>query len=161
MKIVRKVLDFITLLVAISFALMVVVILYDATMRYLFQSGSVALQELEWHLFDVVILLSIGYTLKSAAHVRVDIFYDRFSKKTKHIINIVALVFFILPFSLFIIYMAYDFVMMSFVQHEASSDPGGLGFRWIVKALLPLGFVLLILESILALFEEFRELKRC
>ena len=84
---------------AVILALLVVLVVYDATMRYLFSAGSTALQELEWHFFDVVILLSIAYTMRMGAHVRVDIFYDRFSEKTKRLVNIFSILFFILPFS--------------------------------------------------------------
>jgi len=140
-------------------AVLIVLVVYDATMRYLFQSGSIALQELEWHLFDVVIMLGIAYTLQRAAHVRVDIFYDQYSDRVRHIINIIGIIFFILPFSLLIIYVGFDFVMISFSQMEASSDPGGLSYRFLVKALMPLAFVLLIVQSLSELYKELLLLK--
>jgi len=135
---------------------LIFLVVYDALMRYLFQSGSIALQELEWHLFDVVIMLGIAYTLQRASHVRVDIFYDRYSDRTRCIVNIIGSLFFILPFSLLIIYVGFDFVLISFEQMEASSDPGGLPYRYIVKSLMPLSFLLLIIQ---ALNEVYRELK--
>ncbi len=140
-------------------ALLVLLVVYDAMMRYLFQSGSVALQELEWHLFDIVIMLGIAYTLQRAAHVRVDIFYEQYSVKMRSVVNMVGIIFFILPFSLLIIYVGFDFVMISFVQMEASSDPGGLSYRFLVKALMPLAFALLILQSVSELFKEWTILK--
>ncbi|PNV83415.1 MAG: C4-dicarboxylate ABC transporter [Sulfurimonas sp.] len=129
-------------------ALLVLLVVYDATARYLFSTGSVALQELEWHLFDVVILFGIAYTLREGAHVRVDIFYASFSQKTKALINIIASLFFVLPFSFLIIYIGIDFVTMSYLQNEASSNPGGLEYRFLVKALMPLSFVFLSLQAI-------------
>ncbi len=122
-------------------------IVFDALSRYLFHSGSIALQELEWHLFDVVILLGISYALKEGAHVRVDIFYAGFTPRTKAIVDICSHLFLILPFSLLIIYMGFDFVMQSFVQNEGSSDPGGLPYRFIVKGLMLVSFALLLLQS--------------
>ncbi len=145
---------------AVILALLVLLVVYDATMRYLFSAGSTALQELEWHFFDVVILLSIAYTMRMGAHVRVDIFYDKFSKRTKHLIGIFSILFFILPFSILIVYIGYGFVEMSFLQNEASSDPGGLPYRWIVKSLILVAFVLLALEALNALAEDIRELKK-
>lgn len=129
-------------------ALLVLLVVYDATARYLFSTGSVALQELEWHLFDVVILFGIAYTLREGAHVRVDIFYASFSQKTKALINIIASLFFVLPFSFLIIYIGIDFVTMSYLQNEASSNPGGLEYRFLVKALMPLSFAFLSLQAI-------------
>ena len=144
---------------ALTLALLIVLVVYDAVMRYLFQSGSIALQELEWHLFDVVIMLGIAYTLQRASHVRVDIFYDQYSDKVRRIINILGALFFILPFSLLIIYVGFDFVMISFDQLEASSDPGGLSYRFLVKSLLPLAFFLLIVQTVSEVYKEFVALK--
>lgn len=139
---------------AAALAALVALVVYDALMRYLFQSGSIALQELEWHLFDVVIMLGIAYTLQRASHVRVDIFYDRFSDRMRHVVNIIGALFFILPFSLLIVYVGFDFVLISFEQMEASSDPGGLPYRFIVKSLMPLAFVLLIVQTLSELYKE-------
>jgi len=143
----HRILSSIAYLTAIVLALLVALIVFDATSRYLFSEGSTALQELEWHFFDVVILLSIAYTFKHNAHVRVDIFYDKFSSKVQAIINIISILFFILPLSGLIIYIGFGFVELSFIQHEASSDPGGLTNRWIVKSLMPLAFVFLALQA--------------
>jgi len=129
-------------------ALLVLLVVYDATARYLFSTGSIALQELEWHLFDVIILFGIAYTLKENAHVRVDIFYASYSKKTKAMLNVISSLFFILPFSALIIYLGVDFVALSFAQNEASSNPGGLEYRFLVKSLLPLSFVFLALVAL-------------
>ena len=154
---IDKIIKYISFLTAFILALLVLLVVYDATARYLFSEGSTALQELEWHFFDAVILLSISYTLRNNAHVRVDIFYDKFSRKTKAFINIIAGLFFILPLSFLIIYIGVGFVEMSYIQHEASSDPGGLKYRWIVKSLMPLAFVLLSLQTFKELAKDFKE----
>ncbi len=156
---VDKFMKYVAYLTAVILALLVVLVVFDATSRYLFSHGSTALQELEWHFFDVVILLSIAFTLRHNAHVRVDIFYDRFSPKTQAFINIVSTLFFVLPLSILIIYISINFVEMSFVQHEASSDPGGLKYRWIVKALMPLAFIFLSLQAIKELLFDIKKWK--
>ena len=107
--------------------------------------------------FDVVILLSIAFTLRHNAHVRVDIFYDRFSEKNKALVNIISAIFFILPLSFLIIYIGVGFVEMSYAQHEASSDPGGLQYRWLVKSLMPLAFVFLSLQALKELINDFKK----
>jgi len=133
---------------AFILSVLVLLVVYDATARYLFSTGSIALQELEWHLFDVIILFGIAYTLRENAHVRVDIFYASYSQKTKALVNIISSLFFILPFSFLIIYIGIDFVAMSFSQNEASSNPGGLEYRYLVKALLPFSFIFLSLQAL-------------
>lgn len=148
MKFIDKSIEYLGYFTAFIVAVLVVLVVYDASARYLFSTGSIALQELEWHLFDVIILFGIAYTLREDAHVRVDIFYATYKEKTKALVNIIASLFFILPFSLLIIYIGIDFVEMSFVQNECSSNPGGLEYRYLVKALLPLSFVFLSLQAL-------------
>ena len=148
MKYIDATIKYLGYFTAFVVALLVLLVVYDATVRYLFSGGSVALQELEWHLFDIVILFGIVYALRESAHVRVDIFYVSFSQKTKALINILASLFFVLPFSFLIIYIGVDFVSMSYLQNEASSNPGGLEYRFLVKSLMPLSFAFLSLQAI-------------
>lgn len=153
---INRAINFLGYFTGFTLVVLVLLVVYDATARYLFSSGSIALQELEWHLFDVVILFGIAYTLKENAHVRVDIFYAAYSEKTKALLNSISSLFFILPFSLLIIYISLDFVEMSFVQNEASSNPGGLQYRYLVKALLPLSFIFLSLQALNDSFQNFK-----
>ncbi|PHQ92391.1 MAG: C4-dicarboxylate ABC transporter [Sulfurimonas sp.] len=141
---------------AFILSILVLLVVYDATARYLFSSGSIALQELEWHLFDVIILFGISYALRENAHVRVDIFYANYSEKTKALLNLFASLFFILPFSFLIIFISIGFVELSFSQNETSSNPGGLEYRYLVKALLPLCFVFLSLQALSDCVKNFK-----
>lgn len=144
---------------SIFILLLAFLIFFDAFMRYLFQEGSIALQELEWHLFDFIFLLGLGYALKHNKHVRVDIFYEKFSSKTKEYINLLDNLFLIIPFSLLIIYYGYDFTLQSFLQNESSSDPGGLCCRYIVKSAIILGGFLLFLQAISEIIKSFQKVK--
>lgn len=129
---------------------MVGLTLYDVVMRYLFRSGSVGLQELEWHLFGLVILFGAGYTLKHDDHVRVDLFYAsrRLSDRQRRMINIFGNIFFLIPFAALIIWTAAPFAYDAFVHGEMSPDPGGLRHRWLLKAAIPVGFALLLLQGV-------------
>jgi len=142
---------------AFVLVILVLLVVYDASARYMFSSGSIALQELEWHLFDVIILFGIAYTLRENSHVRVDIFYASYSEKNKALINIIGSLFFILPFSILIIYIGLDFVEQSFIQNEASSNPGGLEYRFIVKSFMPLAFVFLALQALKDAYDNFNK----
>lgn len=154
-----RLIDFAGKIAGATLVVLVVLVVYDALARYLFQSGSIALQELEWHLFDIVILLSIAYTFSHDAHVRVDIFYERFSARTKAAVNLAGTVLFVLPFSLLIIYLGIDFVALSFSQMEASSDPGGLPYRFIIKSFIPLAFFLMALQSLRVIASSYRTIR--
>ncbi len=147
-KVFNKFADFIGNITAIAIVLMILNVLYDVIARYFFNTGSVAMQEMEWHLFSIVILLGISYTLKEDEHVRVDILYNRWSVRKKAVINMVGAVVFILPISLLIGFSSIDFVYEAYSSNEMSGDPGGLPYRWIVKSLIPLSAILLVITTI-------------
>lgn len=129
---------------------MVLVIGYDVAMRYLLQTGSVALQELEWHLFALLFLLAAAYTFKHDGHVRVDIFYNSgwMTDRRRAMVDLFGGLFLLLPFCLMIIISSLPFVANAYGMHEGSPDPGGLPYRYLLKAAIPLGFGLLLLQGV-------------
>jgi len=144
----NKIIDFMGNILVIVLILMIVNVFYDVVMRYAFHDSSIAMQEMEWHLFAVLILFGVPYSLKENAHVRVDFLYDRFSEKTKAMINIIGTFLFLLPFTTLIIYGSYPFVMDSYSINETSGDPGGLRYLWVIKAAIPVSFTMLFLEGL-------------
>ncbi len=128
--------------------LMVAVVTVDVIMRYLFNISFVFVQELEWHMFGVLFLLGAGYTLLIDGHVRVDLFYQRFTQKTQAWINLIGVVFFLIPGCLMVLDTSWNFFHQSFMMGEGSPDPGGIPARYVLKAFIPLGFILLILQGV-------------
>lgn len=135
-------------ILAILLLLMALNVAFDVIMRYFFRNSSVAMQELEWHLFAVILLLGISAGLKEEAHVRVDFLYERFSERVKAVINIFGTLFFLLPLALLITAGSYTFVHDSWMIGEISEDPGGLPYRWLIKGMIPLSFSFLMLTAI-------------
>jgi len=129
---------------------LVILVSYDVTMRYLFQSGSIALQELEWHIFSLIFLLGSAYTLKHDSHVRLDLVYQsRFMNDYKRAwVNFLGSLFFLIPFCILVIVSSWPFINLSYIHLEGSPDPGGLPYRWIIKSAIPLSFVLLLLQGV-------------
>ncbi|WP_324171332.1 TRAP transporter small permease subunit [Sulfurimonas sp.] len=147
-KAFNKFADFIGNITSVLMLLMMLNVFYDVIMRYFFNSGSIGMQEMEWHLFSVVILLGISYTLKEDGHVRVDIIYDNLTPQKQAIINIVGTFIFLIPFALLIGFGSLEFVYESFSSNEISGDPGGLSYRWIMKAFIPFSMLLLSITAI-------------
>lgn len=135
--------------------LMVFIVVYDVSMRKFLGIGSIKLQELQWHLFALVFLLGSAYTLKHNEHVRVDIFYQTMSRRQQAWINLVGSLFLLLPFCLLILNSAWPFVTLSWNFAESSPDPGGLPYRFLLKAGIPLSFFLLLLQGIAETLKEF------
>lgn len=134
--------------------ILVLLVVVDVIGRYVFNVSYAAVLELEWYLFSMIFLLAAGYTLKHDKHVRVDVFYTRFSTKTKAIINIFGALCFLIPFCVVAIYGSYKYTMVSWGYQEGSPDPGGLPARYLIKGVMVLGFSLLLLQAISSLFHN-------
>ena len=128
--------------------LVVVVVFVDVVMRYAFRKSYVFTQEMEWHLFAFIFLMGAGYTLLKDGHVRVDIFYQRLSEKGQAWINLIGIIFFLIPGCYMIITTSLAFVENSWKMLEGSPDPGGIPYRFIIKGAIPAGFVLLLLQGL-------------
>lgn len=126
---------------------MLVNVFYDAIMRYFFRSGSIALQEMEWHIFSIVFLFGMAYALKEDGHVRVDVLYDQFSPRWKATVNIGGTLLFLIPLAMLIINGSTWYVKEAYEMNEVSGDPGGLGARWLIKAVIPASFTFLIVSA--------------
>jgi TRAP-type mannitol/chloroaromatic compound transport system permease small subunit len=160
--------------------------------RYLFQGASIALQELQWHLFGAMFTLSMAWSLKDNQHVRVDLFHDKFSPRVKNGIEVFGLVLFVMPMATILIVYGWQDVMtarsytspypidhytqmvteqgqflyniLSPIENlarktvlvgESSSMSSGLEARWIPKAFIPIGGVLLLFQAFLQTLKVF------
>ena len=141
-------------------AILVVVVCYDVFTRYILQKSSVGIQELEWHIFAIIFLLGAAYTLKHDRHVRVDVLYLNFSERRKAWVNLLGSLIFLIPFSILVILASKKFVINSFLISETSPDPGGLPARYILKACIPVGFLLVLLQGLALAFKSFVTLRK-
>ena len=128
--------------------LLVAVVFTDVMMRKILNTSFVFTQELEWHLFAFIFLMGAGYTLLYDGHVRVDIIYQRLSTKSQAWVNFICCFVFLFPGCFLIIYTSLDFVANSWAVMEGSPDPGGIPFRFILKACIPAGFILFALQGV-------------
>jgi TRAP-type mannitol/chloroaromatic compound transport system permease small subunit len=138
---------------------MIGVVVFDVLNRVIFRNGSVALQELEWHLFAVIFLTGSAYTLKHDAHVRLEMFYQNFSRRTRAWVDLFGTIFFLFPLCLVIISSAWPFISSAYQFNESSPDPGGLPYRFLIKTAIPLGFFLLGLQGIAMVIKNVQLLK--
>lgn len=127
---------------------LVLLIGYDVLTRYVFNHSAVAVVEAEWHLFALVFLLGAGYALRHDRHVRVDVFYGRLSPRGRAWVNLMGVLLLLLPFCWVATRAGWKFTANSFRLLESSPDPGGLPFRYLIKAAIPVGFALLLLQGV-------------
>ncbi|MCK9284351.1 MAG: TRAP transporter small permease subunit [Rhodocyclaceae bacterium] len=119
----------------------------NAVMRKAFDLSSNAWLELQWYMFAAIFLLSGGHTLLKQEHVRIDVIYSRFSRRTQIWIDLFGTLFFLLPMALLMLWLSWPFFAEALHSGERSVNAGGL-ILWPVKALMPLGFALLALQGI-------------
>ncbi|WP_374479790.1 TRAP transporter small permease subunit [Zoogloea sp.] len=125
----------------------------NAFVRYLFNFSSNGLLEIQWYLFSAVFLLCGGYTLLKNEHVRIDVVAGRFSPQTQAWIDIVGTLFFLAPMAIAVLYLSWPIFVDSYRAGEHSSNAGGL-LVWPVRALVPAGFALLVLQGVSELIKR-------
>jgi TRAP-type mannitol/chloroaromatic compound transport system permease small subunit len=118
----------------------------NALVRKLFNTSSNALLEIQWYLFAAIFMLAAGYTFLRNEHVRIDILTSRLSPRGQNVVDIVGILFFLLPMAGLILWLSWPIVMTSLASGEMSQNSGGL-IRWPVKMMLPLGLGLLVLQA--------------
>ena len=133
---------------ALLFILLIFNVFYDVIMRYLFNDVSIGMQELEWHLYASIFMLSIPYALFKEGHVRVDIIYDSLSVRKQAWINIIGTLIFLLPFCFLITKYGINYTIESYSLGEGSGDPGGLPYRWIIKSVIPFSFFAIAISGL-------------
>lgn len=143
--------------------LMVLIGAYNAVVRYLgrffgWNLSSNAYLELQWYLFSLTFLLGGAYALRRGAHVRVDVLYGRLSARGQAWINLVGSLIFLLPFCFFSLWVSWPSVRNSWAIREISSDPDGLP-RYPIKAMILVGFVLLILQAVSEIVKQIAVLR--
>ena len=119
----------------------------NVLLRYIFHTGTVWSQELEWHLMAPICLFGMSYALRHGEHVRVDVLFASFSERTKEFIEIITALISMAVCAI-IIWLSWSYVAYSWNIGEGSANPGGIPARYILKGLIPLGFALLFIQSI-------------
>ncbi|MDR7149715.1 TRAP-type mannitol/chloroaromatic compound transport system permease small subunit [Hydrogenophaga palleronii] len=119
----------------------------NVILRYTLSLGSVWAQELEWHLLAALILLGMSHALQRGDNVRVDLFYARYSPRLKRVVDVISALL-LIAVALAFIQLSLGYVEQSRSIMEGSPDPGGIPYRWAVKALIPLGYGLLVLQQL-------------
>lgn len=139
---------------------LVIVIMFDVIGRHFFSVGSSKLQELEWHLHTVLFMFCLGLGYVHDTHVRIDIVRERLGRRARCWIEIIGAIFFLFPFCLVVIYYGIELTHRSWLIGEISSSATGLPYRWLIKASIPLGTLVLLIAGIAMLLRSIVRLCR-
>ena len=138
---------------------LIAVIITQVILRYVFSSGLVKLEELQWHLYAVGIMLGLSYCATRNTHIRLDLLHQRFSRRRKEVVDLLGTVFLLMPMVIIILMHGWPFVAESFRLNEASDSVVGLPYRWVVKSFILIGFGLLGLAGVSRLIRAVAFLK--
>ena len=140
--------------------LLIIVIVLQVFLRYGLGQGLVIFEELEWHLYALSFMFGFSYAHVMGAHVRVDLLFMRFSRRTQEWIDLLGIILLLMPFIIVVIVDGVDFFYESWVHNEGSDAPMGLCCRWAIKAVIPLSFAMFGLSAISRLIQAVNFLRK-
>ena len=143
---------------SVIWPILVIVITANVLMRYVIGKGLIEFEEIQWHLYAIGFLLAQAWAAQGDGHVRIDVFAEHYPNRTKCWIELVGILVFLLPFIAVVLWYSIPFIAYSYRINEISEAPGGLPYRWAIKAFLFIGFVLLAATTISRLTRVLRAL---
>jgi TRAP-type mannitol/chloroaromatic compound transport system permease small subunit len=139
--------------------LMVVVTFIVVLLRYLFDSGWIAVPESIGAMHAAVFLIGAAYTLRHDGHVRVDIFYSRFSERARAWVDLFGALFLLMPFMGFIAWISWQYVVESWLVLEGSREAGGLPGVFLLKSLILVMAALLLLQAVAQVMRALQKIR--
>ncbi len=140
--------------------LMVLVMFLIVVLRYVFQIGSIALQESIMYINALIFVCGVAYTLKEGGHVRVDVFYGQLSNRAKALIDIFGNLVFLGLTTGFIFWASWDYVSVSWLVREGSAESSGLPFVYLLKTAILAIPLLLIFQGIAEFFKSYNKFRQ-
>lgn len=127
---------------------MVLVTFAVVVLRYLFNIGWIAMQESITYMHALVFMLGAAYTLRHDGHVRVDIFYQKFGPRGRAWVDLLGTLLLLMPVTIFITWISWEYVASSWELHEGSRETGGLPWVYLLKTAIPLMAILMLLQGL-------------
>ena len=119
----------------------------NALVRYFANYSSNGFLEVQWYLFAACVMLGAAQVLRVNEHVRVDVLYGQLSGRGQAILDLLGLLFFLMPVMVVMIWYSWPLFLKMYQSGEMSSNAGGL-IRWPAMLMLPLGFFLVLLQGV-------------
>ncbi len=137
---------------------MVILTFTIVVLRYGFNMGWVAMQESVLYMHGMVFMLGAAYTLKADGHVRIDIFYQKYTEKQKALVDLLGTLFLLFPVCIFVCMISYDYIAQSWRILEKSPEAGGLPYVYLSKSLIIMMATTMIIQGVAELLRNFMRL---
>lgn len=119
----------------------------NVLLRYGFSLGWIWAQELEWHLLVPIVLFGMSYAMRHGEHVRVDILFAGFGRRAKLVVELASALL-AMAFAVIVVWLSIAYVGQSWSIGEGTANPGGIEYRYVIKAFVPIGFTLLFVQAL-------------
>lgn len=133
---------------------LILAICSQVLMRYALNQNYPKLDEIQWHFYGLVTMIGISYAMVADSHVRVDLLHMQLSRRAQRIIEVIGILTLVVPFIYLMVDQGYDYFYESFRVNERSSSPTGLAYRWALKSVIPISFVLLGFAALARLIHD-------
>ena len=133
---------------------LIAVIVTQVVMRYGFIHGMVPLVELRWHLYAVAFMFGMAYSITNDSHIRVDVVHMALPRRAQHVFEILGILLLLMPFLWVLFHHSIGWTLEAIRTNEASANPTGLPYRWIIKSVVPVTAVLMFLAALARLIQE-------
>lgn len=133
---------------------LILAICSQVLLRYALNQNYPKLDEIQWHFYGLVTMIGISYAMVADSHVRVDLLHMQLSRRAQRIIEVIGILTLVVPFIYLMVDQGYDYFYDSFRVNERSSSPTGLAYRWALKAVIPISFVLLGFAALARLIHD-------
>ena len=151
---IDRITETISNLLVIALLSMILIACISIILRFLFNISFVSIQELIMYLHASIFMLGISYALKENSHVKIDVLLNTFNDKIQKLIGVFGMIVFLIPTSLFIVYISSEMVIKSWQIFEGSSEAGGMNLVYVLKTLIPIMAILMLLQSLSILIKK-------
>ena len=139
---------------------MTLAVAYEVAARYAFNAPTIWAYDVTYMLFGTQFMLAAGYTLLKGAHIRTDVFYEKWSARTRATVDLLGYVLFFFPGMLFVLYAGGGEAWHAFLIGERSDWTPWRPIIWPLKAVIPITAVLMLLQGVVEVIKCVRAIRR-
>ena len=127
---------------------LVIVVAWEVIARYAFNAPTIWSFDMTYMLYCTIFMLGAAYALHKGAHIRTDFFYEKWSVKTKGMVDSVSYIVFLFPSLILFFAASANEAWYAFTIKETSEQTPWRPILWPYKTVVPVTCVLLMLQGV-------------
>jgi len=127
---------------------LVIAVAYEVIARYFFHAPTLWSFDVTYMLYGTIFMLGAAYALHKGAHIRTDFFYEKWSVKTKGMVDSISYIVFFFPSLIMLLAASWSEAWYAYTIHETSEQTPWRPILWPYKSVVPLTCVLLMIQGV-------------